>query len=150
MITIIVWCQIPTIFSLCSHHIPITFQKYSQHIPTICPCQIPTINIATIFPRYSHHVKCPYQISMSNSHHMVPFLCFVSFRQMKSIVWKFTERGACVKVLNTNCPEARLIAAGHRYICGFPKIIYFDGVFHSKPAILKCIYIYILIYIYIG
>jgi hypothetical protein len=25
---------------------------------------------------------------------------------MKSIVWKFTERGACVKVLNKDCPEA--------------------------------------------
>eukprot|EP00435_Cladocopium_sp_Y103_P002113 s429_g1.t1 len=26
--------------------------------------------------------------------------------EMKSIVWKFTERGACVKVLNKHCPEA--------------------------------------------
>jgi len=26
--------------------------------------------------------------------------------EMKSIVWKFTERGACVKVLNKDCPEA--------------------------------------------
>ena len=25
---------------------------------------------------------------------------------MKSIVWKFTERGACIKVLNKDCPEA--------------------------------------------
>lgn len=27
--------------------------------------------------------------------------------QMKSIVWKFTERGAVVKVINKNCPEVR-------------------------------------------
>ena len=27
-------------------------------------------------------------------------------KQMKSIVWKFTERGACIKVLNKDCPEA--------------------------------------------
>ena len=26
--------------------------------------------------------------------------------EMKSIVWKFTERGACIKVLNKDCPEA--------------------------------------------
>ena len=26
--------------------------------------------------------------------------------QMKSIVWKFTEQGACVKALNKHCPKA--------------------------------------------
>lgn len=25
---------------------------------------------------------------------------------MKSIVWKFTEQGACVKALNKHCPKA--------------------------------------------
>ena len=42
---------------------------------------------------------------------------FDSPLQMKSIIWKFTEQGACVKALSRHCPKARAILSTEQVGC---------------------------------